>query len=142
MGVRVKTALELRLPQAATPARVAEAASLLAAMLASAAPRLGKDAVTMVVENRNMKAFLRTRSRSGERAVDFTTEVLEDPRKAAEHHGRAIFVAQAFGPYGQSLAGGRFYRPAQRAAFATIDEDLREEMRFVARDFSPRKAPP
>jgi hypothetical protein len=87
--------LHIDLDLAATPERVAQASRILADLLASAAPDLPADSVTMVVDNLKMRSTLRSQNDAGDAAIAALRRVVESIRylseqKPDEHGHRAL----------------------------------------------------
>jgi hypothetical protein len=136
MADRAKNALELRLDAAATPDRVAGAANLLAHMLRAVAPSLPTEAVTLIVQNRNTRATIRTWTHEAQTAVRAIVRILENPTKAALKERQASAVATAIVEDVKPLQpyAPRFYKPRSKKAIATVDDLYIHTMRAVARD--------
>jgi hypothetical protein len=132
---RGKNALELRLAAAATPERVAAAATLLARMLQAMAPSLPGDAVTLVVHNRDTRAMVRTWSPDAQRAVQAIVRILQNPTTAAAREAHAPDVAAALVEEVKPLHGlePRFYKPRGRKPIASVDDVFMNSIRYIAR---------
>lgn len=128
---RAKT-LDIALPAAATPARVAAAAAMLAEALDAAYPGLPPDSVTMVVNNFEMRAQVRARSPEGAAAVATFAAFLENPTRAIHRKASATRIADAVAKYADHLAFATIKRPRARKQLATLDQRFTRELRALA----------
>ena len=85
---KARDMLQLRLHHAATPARVARAAAMFEEALRAVGAANDTD-TTLVVENRELVATLRTRSRSGTDAVHVIIQTVRNPLAAPAQPGRS-----------------------------------------------------
>jgi len=95
--------LEMRLAHPATPRAVEEAAHLIAQMFDIVAPKLGSDAVTLVVSNLDMKATVYGYSPSGNKATKKIASCLSNPKRSIEKFSEARRIATCIIEEGRSL---------------------------------------
>jgi len=136
---KAKNAVELRLDAAATPERVAAAATMLARMLHAIAPTLASEAVTLVVQNRDTRATMRTWSPTAEKALQRIVRILENP-SASVKESRAADLASAIVEEVKplQLLGPRFYKPRSKRVLASVDAEFIKKMRSIAKHPSAR----
>jgi hypothetical protein len=78
--------LAILLGKAATPARVADTAQMLAKAVEAALPLgVAEDAITLVVKNLNMVATLRAWTPAGDEALTFLSNVVFDPVRTSQN---------------------------------------------------------
>jgi hypothetical protein len=101
---KVLQKMAVELPAAASPARVAELATMLQRALEAADDSLGDGSVTMIVNNFDMRAELRARDTQGAKAVRVIGQVMADPAAAVRKRPEARRVAEAIAKYGTGIA--------------------------------------
>jgi hypothetical protein len=109
--------LAILLGKAATPARVADTAQMLAKAVEAALPLgVAEDAITLVVKNLNMVATLRAWTPAGDEALTFLSNVVFDPVRTSQNDPiRTAGVARALAHSGKDMVddGGVFFVPCQ-----------------------------
>ena len=124
--------LQLRLRHAATPARVARAATLFEEAL-QALGAANEAGTTLVVENRSLVATLRTRSKTGAAAAETIIKIAQTPTATPAVPGRAE-VAKALAKYARDEARYRpaFWLPRRKAPLCELDETFATVMDALA----------
>jgi hypothetical protein len=129
-----KTELRIQVPLAATPQRVEAAARLFVATLDAAGIDLGDESVTMIVRNREMRAYLRGWDEEGASAINAIATTIRDPLRAAQSIDRAPAIAAAVARYSREVGVGAVFRRGQGGRpLATIDERFIEVMKAAAK---------
>lgn len=118
---RARDMLQLRLRHAATPARVARAATMFEEALRAlgAADDVG---TTLVVENRYLIVTLRTRNEAGSAAVDTIVQIASAPTSVPPRVGRAE-VAKALARYAhdEERFGPALWLPRHKQPLVQLD---------------------
>lgn len=124
--------LQVRLRHAATPARVARVATMFDEALSAlgAAAEVG---TTLVVENRNLVATVRTRSKTGAAAVETIIQIAKTPTSTAALPARAE-VARALAKYARDEGRYRpeLWLPRRQAPLCALDETFAAVMEALA----------
>jgi hypothetical protein len=129
---KARDMLQLRLRHAATPARVARVATMFNEALRAlgAADEVG---TTLVVENRDLVATVRTRSRPGADAVGTLIKIAQTPTTTPPAPGRAE-VAKALARYARDE--GRYHPqlwlPRRQEPLCDLDETFATVMDALA----------
>lgn len=137
-----KTLLELRIPFAASPQRVEEAARMLARALEAADPDLLEGSVTMVVNNFDMRVRLRAQKPGGRRAVNEMSDVLSNPLQSVQKRPLSKHIADAFAKESKSLVRMKpvIFAPQRTPkAIATIDNAFVRVMEGAAKYEPPER---
>lgn len=135
-----KNLLELHLPAASTPARVAQAAEMFQKALLAANPDLDPDSVTMVVRNRDMKCALRAWNPEARTAIADVGTVAHNALQAIQKKPELQFVARALADYSPKLVGAEFMRGDRKKPIATIDELFSKVMSAAASSPAAQRA--
>ena len=119
-----KSAIELRLPVAATPERVAAAARMFQRAVAAFGPELSPDSVTMVVGNFTTTAGLRAWSADGHAALTHIENVIRDPLTEIRARPASQLIADAIARGKKDLAKyrGEFVSPGTKRRPVVVDE--------------------
>jgi hypothetical protein len=129
---KARDLLQLRLRHAATPARVARAATMFEEALRAlgAADDVG---TTLVVENRYLIATLRTRDKAGSEAVETIVQIASAPTSAPPSAGR-VEVARALARYAhdEERFGPAFWLPRHKGPLVQLDATFASVMDAIA----------
>lgn len=129
---KARDMLQLRLHHAATPARVARVANMFDEALRAlgAADEVG---TTLVVENRNLVATVRTRSKTGAAAVETIIRIAQSPTSAPALPARAN-VAKALARYAHDEGRYRpeLWLPRRQEPLCELDETFATVMDALA----------
>lgn len=96
--------LTIDLPVAASPARVAEVATMLQRAIEAADDALSENSVTLVVKNHALHAELRGLDQRGAKAVAMVDDVVMDATAAVRKRPQARRIASAIAKHGARLA--------------------------------------
>jgi hypothetical protein len=124
--------LQLRLRHAATPARVARAATMFDEAL-RALGAAGEAGTTLVVENLRLVATLRARSKAGAAAAETIIKIAQAPTSTPALPGRAD-VARALARYAHDEGRYRpeFWLPRRQEPLCKLDETFATVMDALA----------
>lgn len=125
-------ALKLQLDAAATPERVAAAATFLGRVLAAAYPSLPEDSITLVITNYHMGAMVRARTPEAHKAAERVVAFLENPSRFLDRDPTAKDIATALGSPGASLLHAQLLRPRGRIPLATLNRPFERRMNALA----------
>jgi hypothetical protein len=130
---RPRNMLELRLHEPATPARVERAAKMFDASL-KALGLAGDTTITLVVENKSLKATLRTRSPAGADRVRMLVEMVERPLGVDAGASWKAPVATALAQYARDEARYRpeFWVPGRKKPVCSLDSEFAGVMEAIA----------
>jgi hypothetical protein len=129
---RVVEAFNLRLEAAATPERVAAAATFLKNVLDAAHPNLPDGSITMVVTNLNMGTHVRPRTAEGRKATNRILQFLENPARVLGRDPTSRGIAAAFASANHILREASIFRPRGRTPLATFNETFTKQMGALA----------
>lgn len=125
--------LELRLQEPAAPARVARAAHMFARVLEAigAAAEVG---TTLVVENKFLKATIRTRTPQGASAVNSVIDLVRNPLSTQRPHPARSELAAELAEYARDE--GRYHpqlwKPGAKEPLCNLDETFAAMMEAIA----------
>ncbi|NJK33262.1 MAG: hypothetical protein HC927_13170 [Deltaproteobacteria bacterium] len=144
MGERGKkhASLRVELDAPASPARVLAAVQMLSASVEALDPSLPDGAVTLVVNNFDLRSELRSSSDAGSVVVDTIADVLERPDKAVERGPEmrdvALHLAKGFDAMGEALAA--VFRGADKKPVAKVSSrTFAAAMKDAAKKARPTK---
>lgn len=125
-------AFKLQLEAAATPERVAAAATFLGRVLRAASPDLPEGSITLVVTNYNMGAAVRARTAEGRKAAKRFLLFLENPTRMLDSDPSTRNLAEALATPGDALLSATIFRPRARRPLAVIDQQFARHMHALA----------
>jgi hypothetical protein len=129
---RARDMLQLRVRHAATPARVARAATMFndALKALGAADEVG---TTLIIANKDLVATLRTRSKSGASAVGTIIQIVQNPITMPSQPGRAeIAAALARYAHDEGRYHPQLWLPRHDKPLCNLDETFASLMEALA----------